>query len=370
MPSKVNPALADVILDSLNDGLYVCDPQRTILYWSKSAERITGWREEQVVGHKCSDNILVHVDKDGRKLCGEEFCPLHRSMRTDTRSDAPLIVFGQGSLGQRIPMAVSVAPIHDKTGQVVGGVESFSDYSESYRSLKRARRIQLLAMDHPLPKDDRINFTTFYLPHDMIGGDYFAICQLDADHFGFILADVMGHGVTAALYTMHLCALWERFHPTISQPEKFAKILNRELARVVKDESFATALCGVIDAAEKVVRITSAGGPPLLHFHAGGACEVREFDGWPFGVESDAEYESTEFHYESGDGLLLFSDGAIEVQNASGEQLESEGLIKMLKSQGFPQTPIKFDALQEALLTASNNIRLDDDLTFLEIRFA
>ncbi len=67
------------IVDSLSDGVYVCDPQRRIIYWSKPAERITGWRAEEVVGRCCFDDVLCHIDKDGHKLCGEEYCPLHRA---------------------------------------------------------------------------------------------------------------------------------------------------------------------------------------------------------------------------------------------------------------------------------------------------
>ncbi|MBW2452707.1 MAG: PAS domain S-box protein, partial [Deltaproteobacteria bacterium] len=111
--TKINPVLTDVILNSLNDGLYVCDLERTILYWSKAAERITGWTSEEVVGHKCSDNILVHIDKDGRELCGEEFCPLHRCMHTNKSSTESVLIFGQTNVGDRVAMTVSVAPIHD-----------------------------------------------------------------------------------------------------------------------------------------------------------------------------------------------------------------------------------------------------------------
>lgn len=370
MTTTVNPALADVILDSLNDGLYVCDKERKILYWSKSAERITGWTAAEVVGHHCRDNILVHIDKDGRPLCGEEFCPLHRCMCTDTRSESPLIVFGQTHDGGRLPMAVTVAPIHDAEGQVIGGVETFRDFSTTFRNLKRAKRIQTLAMDHDLPKDERVSFASFYLPHDMIGGDYVALRQLDADHYGFMLADVMGHGVAAALYTMHLSALWERYHPTLLHPAQFAQHLNRELSKIVKDESFATAVCGVIDAAGKSVRFTSAGGPPLLLFKATGECQEIEMPGWPFGMAADAEYEESEFPCDSADSLLIFSDAAIEVQDAAGELLGTKGLIKIMKSLTYPHAPIKIEPLHEALLTASNEIRLNDDLALLEIRWS
>ena len=108
-----------MILDSLNDGLYVCDTERKIVYWSKSAERLTGWQAEDVVGHRCMDNILNHVDIDGRRLCGEELCPLRRCMVTDRPSDSPAIIFGLTKSGSRLPMAVTVAPLHDGNGSVV-----------------------------------------------------------------------------------------------------------------------------------------------------------------------------------------------------------------------------------------------------------
>ena len=63
------------ILDSLGDGVYVTDLDRKITYWNKAAERITGWKAEEILGHDCFDDILCHVDKDGHCMCGKEYCP-------------------------------------------------------------------------------------------------------------------------------------------------------------------------------------------------------------------------------------------------------------------------------------------------------
>ena len=103
-----------VILDSINDDLYACDKDRAMVYCSKSAERITGWHASDVVGRKCSDGVLCHVDKDGRRLSREEFCPLHRSMVTDKPNPVAMPIFGLTHTGQRKPMLVSVGPIHDE----------------------------------------------------------------------------------------------------------------------------------------------------------------------------------------------------------------------------------------------------------------
>jgi len=358
------------ILDSVNEGLYVCDTDRRIVYWSKSAERITNWSAKEVVGRRCMDNILCHLDKDGRRLCGEEFCPLYRCMVTDQASSAPVIVIGQTKTGVRKPMAVYVAPFHDDSGRVIGGIETFLDFSETFVDLERAKRIQTLSMEHDLPSDSRVSFSPFYLPYDMIGGDYFAIRRLDADHYGFLLADVMGRGVAAALYTMHLSSLWSRHHHLLRQPAEFASILNKELCRVVQDESFATAVCGILNAAERSMRIVSAGGPPLLLLRADGRAEQVSAQGLPFGMIEEADYDESGFSCAVGDCLLMFTDGAVEIHNAAGRMLGTEGLLRILHSQGYPEEEIVIERLHEALLNYSSGIRLDDDLTLLEVRFS
>jgi PAS domain S-box-containing protein len=359
---------SNLILDSLNDGVYVCDRDRKIVYWSRSAERITGWASQDVIGRRCLDDVLCHVDKDNHQLCGEEFCPLHRSMVTGSISTVPLIVFAKGKDGTRIPMQVAVSPIRDPAGEVIGGVETFRDMTAVLADLEKAKRIQALSLEYDLPEDPRVQFSTFYMPNDIVGGDFYAIRRLDADQYGFLLADVMGHGVAAALYTMHLSSLWERDYRLLTSPAEFAAAVNLALAKVVKDESFATAICGVIDVRQKTLRFASAGGPPVIVAHPDGRFEPVESSGLPFGMMDDASYDEVTAQLEPEDCLLLFSDGAIEIHNADGKMLGVDGLVRMLKEFGYPTSGINIHAVEEALLKFSNAIRLEDDLTFLEAR--
>jgi PAS domain S-box-containing protein len=365
------PANLDIetIIDSLSDGVYVCDVDRRITYWSKSAERITGWSAEDVVGRQCFDNVLCHIDKDNHLLCGEEYCPLHRAMITSTESREALLVYAQGKDGERIPMQVSVAPIHDKQGNVIGGVETFRDASSVVHDLERAKAIQHLALQHDLPDDSRVCFTTHYIPHGIVGGDYYAVEKLAENRYGIMLADVMGHGVAAALYTMHLSSLWERHHGLLTTPARFADMLNNELVKVVKtDESFATAVCGIVDLEQRVFRFTGAGGPHVVLMHADGTHACLESEGLPLAIMEDAPYDEVTAEIRAGDSLLLFSDGAVEVSDAAGEMLGTDGLLGILHRQGYPARGIQMDDLEEALLKYSNVIRLDDDLTLVEVR--
>ena len=108
------------ILDFMNDGVYVTDRGRNIVFWNKTAERLIGWTSEEIVGRSCYDNLLCHEDKDGHQLCGKEHCPLHRSMVTNSCSTVPIIVFAQCKDGTQIPLHISVAPITDDSGVVIG----------------------------------------------------------------------------------------------------------------------------------------------------------------------------------------------------------------------------------------------------------
>jgi len=369
MPTHELLTASSIILDSLSDGVYVCDRDRRIVFWSKAAERITGWQASDVVGRRCLDDVLCHVDKDGHRLCGEEFCPLHRAMVTGATNTVGIIVFAQGKQGNRIPMQVTVAPIRDSAGEIVGGVETFRDMSAVLADLERAKRIQLLSLELDLPEDPRICFSTYYVPHDYVGGDFFAVRQLDCDHYGFLLADVMGHGVPAALHTMHLSSLWDRHCRLLAEPAKFARTLNSDLARVVKGESFATAVCAVIDAQQRKLRLLSAGGPPGLAFRADGTMNELDSAGLPFGMMEDADYEEMEARFDQGDCLLFFSDGAVEVHNARDELLGVPGLARILESVGYPASGLQMSSVEEQILLYSNDIRLADDVTFIEVRF-
>jgi len=358
------------IIDCLSDGVYVCDRDRRIVFWSKSAERITGWRSEDVLGRACLEDILNHVDKDGHRLCGEEYCPLHRAMITGVTTSVPIIVFALSKDGRRVPTQVTTAPIRNEAGEIIGGVETFRDVSPILVELERAQKIQHQALQHDLPEDPRLHFSTFFMSYDIVGGDYYAIQPIDADRYGFLIADMEGHGIAAALYAMHLSILCNRHFHLLKNPADFAAAVNAELIKIFGSVvTFATATCGIIDVSKGTLRFTSAGGPTPLIIHENWAVEQPKSTGPPLGVMENSLYKEKVVKLQSNDSILLFSDGAIEVENADKEWLGVEGFTQILKSLDYPQTKLSMDTLEKELLKFSNDIRLQDDITIIEARF-
>ena len=102
---------------------------------------------------------------------------------------------------------------------------------------------------------------------------------------------------------------------------------------------------------------------------ADGGVETLESAGLPLGVMEDAPYEVIESRFDKDDRLLFFSDGVVEVHNAQDEMLGIEGFARILRELGYPASGLQIGAVEEQLLLYSNDIRLTDDVTIVEVRF-
>lgn len=362
---------APALLDALADGAYVTDRERRILFWNRAAARILGWSPAEVVGRTCFDGLLAHVDKDGHRLCGEEHCPLHRSIVTERSSQTPVLVFAQSRTGERVPVEVSVAPVRNTAGEVVGGIELFRDLTAGTRELWRARRIQQLALECALPADSRVVIGQYDQPHAIVGGDFCRAERYGEDAYCLLLADVMGHGMAAALHTMQLRSLWEDHREALDSPARFLGVLNARLNTLVSDAGyFASAVCFRYNAATGEWQGVRAGHPAPLVIRSGGV--VR----WPgksqpaLGMFPDTAYEETAGRLERGETLLLYTDGAVEIPDAAGVELGEEGLRGLVADEVARENggELSLGRLEEVLLRWCGQMALPDDLAFLSLR--
>jgi sigma-B regulation protein RsbU (phosphoserine phosphatase) len=359
------------LLNLLPDGAYITDRARRILFWNKAAERLTGWSAQDVVGRACHENILVHVDKDGHALCGHEHCPLHRSIVTEQPSETPVLVFAQHKGGFRTPVEVMVSPVRDRTGTVVGGIEIFRDLTDYMRDQLRAKRIQAAAVNCTLPPDDRVEVETWYQPRDVVGGDFYRIERFDEHRYAVLVADAMGHGVSAALNTIQLRSLWNDHRAELPSPARFIEMLNDRLHALVQGEGyFGTAVYATYDAASGELTCVRAGHPSPLLFRSDGGIEAVGSRNPPLGMLAGSRYQETAVQLGLRDTLLLFTDGATEIRGRSEGTLGPEGLRQLAKAQTGGEDPAGFrlEPLEQQLLQFSNQIHLPDDLTLLRLR--
>lgn len=361
---------ATEVMSLLVDGAYITDRDRRIVLWNAAAERITGWTAAEVVGRCCRDSILLHVDKDGHALCGEEHCPLHRSIVTNAASAEPLLVFAQHRTGRRVPVEVMVAPVRNHAGEVIGGVELFRDLTAGMQDQLRARQIQEMMVDCTLAGDGGVSFEVLYEPRDLVGGDLYRIERIKDTLYAALVADATGHGVAAALYTMLLRSLWDEHREFLASPAEFVSILNRRLHALMKSEAyFGTAIYATYDSATGELCCVRAGHPAPLLFRKSGAVENIGPACPALGLMLESVYRSATTQLEPGDALLLFTDGATEILGHEGDDLNREGLIRLVREQtaGAETPSFQLKKLQEQLLRFSREIHLTDDLTLVKI---
>lgn len=105
-------------------GIYFIDRDRTIVYWNKGAERITGYSSSDVLNRGSADNILVHVDEEVNSLC-TRICPLACTVVDGNERSTD--VYLHHKKAHRIPVTVNIVPITDAEGKIIGAVETFRD---------------------------------------------------------------------------------------------------------------------------------------------------------------------------------------------------------------------------------------------------
>jgi len=172
------------ILDNLMDAVYFVDPDRKITFWNRAAERMTGFTAGEVIGSGCRDNLLVHVDEEGRNLC-EEGCPLLKTLQDGQVRVAK--VFFHHRLGHRVPVIVRCAPLVDGSGRIEGAVEIFEDASEQAAERHRLEELRRMAFLDPLTETANRRFLDLALEECFDAfrrfGSPFGVLLADLDHF-------------------------------------------------------------------------------------------------------------------------------------------------------------------------------------------
>lgn len=181
------------LLDNIIDGVYLTDRGRKILYWNRGAERITGYSAAEVVGTRCSDNILIHVDGRGNSLC-HGACPLHASIRLGEVHDAEIYLHHK--LGHRLPVWVRTTPCKDSQGEIIGGAELFTDLSGKNAITLRIEELSKLALLDNLTQLANRRFVEMEIQGRLSElARYhlsFGLLMMDLDHFKSI-NDKYGH---------------------------------------------------------------------------------------------------------------------------------------------------------------------------------
>jgi diguanylate cyclase (GGDEF)-like protein/PAS domain S-box-containing protein len=143
----LSPSILKIILENTQDGICAVNREREIFFWNKGAEKISGYSQEEVLGRKCWDQVLVHVNAYGTKLC-DELCPALKVM--EDGQPRHLEVYIHHKEGYLLPVAIHMLPLTDEKGKIKGAAEIFADMSPKVLMPQKTEELRRMALLDPL----------------------------------------------------------------------------------------------------------------------------------------------------------------------------------------------------------------------------
>jgi sigma-B regulation protein RsbU (phosphoserine phosphatase) len=185
--------------------------------------------------------------------------------------------------------------------------------------LERAREIQESLLPKEIPQLPGFEVAAVWHPARAVGGDYFDVLRLDDHRLAFCIADVVGKGVSAALLMANVQAAVRAFASDAKSPAWLCSRVNSVLCGNIASDKFVTFFYGVLDTAARRLEYCNAGHLSPLLVSSGSVLPLPH-GGAVLGVFPTWEYQDAAVELESGDRLMLFTDGITEASAADGEE--------------------------------------------------
>jgi phosphoserine phosphatase RsbU/P len=230
-----------------------------------------------------------------------------------------------------------------------------------------AREIQTSILPSSVPKFTGLDISARYRPMAAVAGDFYSFVAVGPNQAGFLIADVSGHGVPAALIASMIKVAMQSVVPCADDPRAVLCGLARALSGQLHGQ-FVTAAYLWLDTENRRALYSAAGHPPLLRWREG-KLERIESNGLLFGVKAeDDAYPVCTMPIQPGDRYLLYTDGLTEPENAHGASF-GEARLEQVIRENEEQTP---STLSDALLAGLQrwqpaSATQQDDITLLTI---
>lgn len=217
----------------------------------------------------------------------------------------------------------------------------------------------------PAAATSPLDFACRFLPARDLSGDYYDFFPRGPQTHGFVLADVSGKGVPAALLMANLQGLFRSHARQAALPAaQLLATVNQLFHQSTAAAAYATAFYAEFDAATFTLTYASCGHPPAFLRRASGEVLSLASGGWMLGAFPHWPGAATTLPLHPGDRLFLFSDGALEATNAAGDEFGPARLQHWLTTTAHQPPALALDALEHQL-TAHSGPHLADDCTLL-----
>jgi sigma-B regulation protein RsbU (phosphoserine phosphatase) len=241
------------------------------------------------------------------------------------------------------------------------------------QELEVARKIQYSIVPRqfpPFPERKEFELYATMIPARDVGGDFYDFFLIDDDRLGFVIGDVSGKGVPAALFMAVSKTLLKATALKGLSPEECLQQINRILFLESVAAMFVTIFYGILDIRTGEVEYSNGGHNPPYLLRVEGRLEVSEpTSGLVLGAMKATTYKAKKLMLQPGDAMFLYTDGVTEAMDRNGEQFTETRLEKILKQTPGASLPDLTQEVIEGIKTFSTGIAQADDIAILALRY-
>ena len=253
--------------------------------------------------------------------------------------------------------------------------QAASDRQRVESELRTAAVIQADMLPKPISGRSDIDICAVMKPAREVGGDLYDYVFIDPTHLFFVIGDVSGKGIPAALFMATAKTLMRGFARNALSPAEILQQTNNYLEEENDNCMFITVCCGLIDCTTGEAVCCNAGHNPPVYLKADGNSSLMRLpSGFPLGPfyqKSPDFYSEERFQMQPGDTLVLYTDGITEAMNGEQEQFGHGRLQLALSAAAAKQVPLKqtMDSLLDIIREHVSGASQSDDLTLLMIQY-
>ncbi|KAA6464509.1 hypothetical protein DYQ86_00610 [Acidobacteria bacterium AB60] len=229
-----------------------------------------------------------------------------------------------------------------------------------------AKQVQAKLFPQTRPALRTLEYTGVCLQARQIGGDYYDFLELGQQRLGFIVGDISGKGIAAALLMANLQAnLRSQSACALDEPQRLLRSVNQLFYQNTADSAYATLFFAEYDDTTGRVRYANCGHLPGLLVRADGGLERLDATGTVLGLFKEWDCAMGECLLRQGDVLAIYTDGVTEAANANGEEFGEQRLIDALsRYRGLPIEEMLRSTLDE-IQRFSSDEQFDDNTLIL-----
>ena len=216
---------------------------------------------------------------------------------------------------------------------------------------------------------DKLDIAASMTPAKDVGGDFYDLFRIDEERIGFVIADVSGKGIPAAIFMAVSRTLIRATGVRGGSPAECIAYSNRLLAAESVDCMFVTVFYGIINVNTGDICYCNAGhNPPFILKHDGKVEQLPTIGDSMVGALDGLEYHESTLKLEKGDALIMYTDGVTEAMNIDYKQFGEERLKDTLEDVAMHNCQEMVEAIKSDVAAFAGDAEQSDDITVLTLK--